>query len=183
MITIQTVTSKIRDPNGTLSSGKITVQASEAFECQDAGSPLKITTEKIEVTIASGAVTAFTLAPTYGASHDKTGLYYIARFYTTSASWTEYWVIDGAGAASLEITSVIQTTPSSTVTAYISLAEVVALIAALTFPHVWRQATDPALTVTTKAGDIWIDSTDPDQDFIKIRVGAGTGTAWIITGA
>lgn len=58
-----------------------------------------------------------------------------------------------------------------------------ALGAALSnIPKRWRQATDPVLTETTKAGDIWIDTSSGD-DVVKMRVGASTGTHWVVVGA
>lgn len=107
MITIQTSTSRIKNNDGSLATGSIIIRPSSDFNFTESGAIIKITTEPIRQTFTSGILdSSFSIAPTLNASQDKSNLYYTVSFYTNSGNWTEYWVLDGAGSATLEITSV-----------------------------------------------------------------------------
>lgn len=107
MITIQTVTSKIINNDGSNASGYLIVRANDEFEFTNSGARRKVTTEGMIQNFEDGVLDAsFSIAPTLNASQDKENLYFTVQFFTNSAKWTEYWVIDAAGDSTLEITAV-----------------------------------------------------------------------------
>lgn len=110
LITIQTVTSRILNPDGSLATGTIIIAPNEAFEfTEDDATRKKVTTEPIEATFTDGVLDAtFEIAPTLNADQNKVNLYYEAQFITHSRNWTEFWVIDAAGANPLELTDITE---------------------------------------------------------------------------
>lgn len=107
MITIVTGTSRIKSNGGVLATGQIIIQANDEFEFTDTGGRVKVTTDPVVYGFTSGLLDDdISIAPTLNASQDKTNLYYTVQFITALSKWTEYWVIDADGGASLEITAV-----------------------------------------------------------------------------
>ncbi len=110
MITIETDTSRIINPDGSLASGTIIISPNEDFEfTEDDDTRKKVTTEPVQVTFADGVLDdTLELAPTLNADQNKTNLYYEVQFITNSRSWTEYWVLDESGPDPIEITAVTE---------------------------------------------------------------------------
>lgn len=125
MITIRTNTSRLRTAAGDLISGALTVTPSASFEYTDGGERRKVAAVPIVVLIQDGVLAEdLVLAPTKGAAHDRVNLTYRAIFTVSGnrlASWTEFWELDAAGAAVLEIDEVTQVSVSEQ-PAYVALA-------------------------------------------------------------
>ena len=197
MISIQTVNSKIYKGDGqTLMDGHLVIVPSEAFEFTESGVKRKVSLEPIQVPITSGAINAFSIAPTIGASQDKVNLYFIARFYSDSegADWTEYWQLDAAGSATLEIPDIARvevnvndeadpTLDADDVTATPTASKVPRAGAtgkldagwipsvSGSYPSVYVQATEPSPAPASNVVALWMD-TSVNQ--IKVW----DGTAW-----
>lgn len=110
MITIETDTSRIINPDGSLASGTIIINPVDSFEFTETDdSRKKVSTEPIQETFEDGVLdTSFEIAPTLNADQNKSNLYYAVEFITNSANWTEFWVIDANGPTTLEITDVTE---------------------------------------------------------------------------
>ena len=117
MIIIQT-TQKIQAADGSFPSGYLVVEPCDQFEyLESADSHVKkVGNEPVQVTFTDGLLDAtFKLAPTLNASQDKSNLFYTATFYFNGGGRKiEYWAIDGGGAATLELTDIIQVVPDPT---------------------------------------------------------------------
>jgi hypothetical protein len=113
MIMIQTVNSKIYDNRGNPVTGKLIIAPNVEFEYTEFSTPnrRKVTLEPVEIAINNGVIASFQIAPTLNANHDKSNLYYVVRVYTQSTDYTEYWVIDTAGAPVLEFTDITLVNP------------------------------------------------------------------------
>lgn len=115
MIKINTATSKIIAPDGSLASGTLTVWPNTSYEYNELAGRRKVAAHKISRQITDGLLaTALALPPTRGANHDTEGVYYFAKFRTVGVEWTEYWDIAADGPAELEITDIVRVNTSQT---------------------------------------------------------------------
>jgi len=108
MITIQTVTTEIRDALGSLAAGSLTIRPNASWNYDAAaGGQDRVSMTPVTVAITGGKITAVTLPPSKNGGVILTDAAYIVTWtLANTPEWTETWLLDANGAATIELAAV-----------------------------------------------------------------------------